>query len=368
MLNSGRKLGISIYPASQSVEDMKVYIEKAAKLGYSRIFASMLEVTPETKERVLAKFAETFEFARKFNFDICLDVAPRVFETLGVTPSNLKIFNDLHATTLRLDSPFDGKTEAEMTFNEYGINIEINMSNGTEYISNIMSHKPLKDNLIACHNFYPQRFAGLDYDFFILCSELAKEHGLRTAAFVSSSKGNHGPWNVSDGLPSLEIHRNLNISTQAKHLWALGLIDDVLIGNAFASDEELISLSKINRYKVSISVKMLSNSSKIEKEIVELKNHFRRGDINAYSIRSTMSRVNYKKHDFPKHDFELSQTKGDILIGNDDFGIYKGELQLILNDMPNDPRKNLVARVVEDEKFLIDFIGSWDKFEFIVEE
>ena len=33
------------------------------------------------------------------------------------------------------------------------------MSNGTKYVDNIMSHRPNRENLIGCHNFYPHRYS-----------------------------------------------------------------------------------------------------------------------------------------------------------------------------------------------------------------
>ena len=48
---------------------------------------------------------------------------------------------------------FSGLEESIMTYNPYGLKIEINMSNGTKYVDNIMSHRPNRENLIGCHNF-----------------------------------------------------------------------------------------------------------------------------------------------------------------------------------------------------------------------
>ncbi|ENY8919565.1 TPA: DUF871 domain-containing protein [Clostridioides difficile] len=58
--------------------------------------------------------------------------------------------------------------------------------------------------------------------------------------------------------------------------------------------------------------------------------------------------------------------RGDVVIGNDDFGKYKGELQLILQDC-TDERKNKVGRIKEDEIILLDFIEPWSKFKIILE-
>ena len=45
------------------------------------------------------------------------------------------------------------------------------------------------------------------------------------------------------------MNRQLPVTGQAKHLVATKLIDDVVIGNAYASNEELEALGQLNRYQ-----------------------------------------------------------------------------------------------------------------------
>ncbi len=57
-----------------------------------------------------------------------------------------------------------------------------------------------------------------------------------------------------------------------------------------------------------------------------------------------------------------AQKRGDIFIGNDSFGKYKAELQVVLKDMPADERKNKVGHVRKEELFLLDYIRPWGSF------
>lgn len=59
------------------------------------------------------------------------------------------------------------------------------------------------------------------------------------------------------------------IDVQTMHLFASGLIDDVIIGNAYASEEELKALSQVNRYQLMLHVDYVKQISDIEKTIVE---------------------------------------------------------------------------------------------------
>ncbi len=122
-----------------------------------------------------------------------------------------------------------------------------------------------------------------------------KKHGIRSAAFITSHVANIGPWDINDGLCTLEEHRNLPIEVQAKHLWATGLIDDVIIGNAYASEEELEKLGNLNRYMLQLKVHFVDEATEVEKRATLQELHVRRGDITEYMVRSTEVRKKYKR-------------------------------------------------------------------------
>ncbi|MFR3911320.1 MAG: phospho-sugar glycosidase domain-containing protein, partial [Clostridium paraputrificum] len=43
---------------------------------------------------------------------------------------------------------------------------------------------------------------------------------------------------------------------------------------------------------------------------------------------------------------------------------YAGELQIVLNEMDNSGRSNVVGHIVEDEVFILKEIKPWQKFSF----
>lgn len=355
-----RNLGISIYPEHTTVEKDKEYIKLAHKYGFTRIFTCMLSVN-KPKEEIEKEFLEIIDFGNDLGFEVILDVSPQVFDTLGISYDNLDFFANLHASGIRLDLGFDGAKEAMLTFNPHGLAVEINMSNDVGYLDNIMTYKPNAPFLYGCHNFYPQKGTGLPYDFFMKCSTRFKKYGIRTAAFINSKNATIGPWDINDGLCTLEAHRALPIEVQAKHLFATNVIDDVIIANAYASEEELKALSKVNRYQLELTVEMVDNSTKVEETIICNEQHYRRGDITHEVVRSTEVRKKYKEYNIEDHDNEITFTRGDILIGNNDFGKYKGELQVVLQTT-KDSRKNKVATIKKEELILLDFIEPWTKF------
>lgn len=358
-----RKLGISIYPDHSDFSSDKCYLEKASKFGFSRIFMSLLEIS-EDKDAVIQKYQALTELAKRLNYEVILDVSPTVFNLLGISYDNLSFFSKLGVDGLRLDEGFDGKKEALLSFNPQKLIIELNMSNDVAYVDNILSYRANEPFIYGCHNFYPQKGTGLPFDFFMNCSRRFKKKNLHTAAFISSQSGSIGPWSVNDGLPTLEEDRNLPVEVQAKKMFATNMIDDVIIGNAYASDDELRRLSLIDRYQVALSIDFVVGISKVEREIALLNQHVRRGDINEQVIRSTEVRKIYKNYANPAHDNEVMFQYGDVVIGNDDFGKYKNELQIVL--VPHkDKRKNLIGRVNVNEQLLLPFIKPWSKFKFV---
>ncbi|MCR8849786.1 MupG family TIM beta-alpha barrel fold protein [Rossellomorea sp. SC111] len=357
-----KKLGVSIYPNHSTTEKDKEYLALAASFGFTRVFTCLLSVDGD-KEGIIANFKETIKFARGKNMEVIADISPRIFKELDISYDDLSFFADLGAHGIRLDLGYTGHEESMMSYNPYDLKIELNMSNATKYIDNIMTYQPNKDQLLGCHNFYPHRYSGLSYPFFIECSQKFKDLGMRTAAFVSSADATFGPWPVTEGLPTLEMHRSLPIDVQAKHLFATGLIDDVIISNAYASEREMQILSELNTSKLTFTVETHETTTDLEKTIIFEEPHFYRGDVSDYMIRSTQSRVKYRGREFAPHN-NVDIKRGDIIIENDLYAQYAGELQIALKDMENSGKTNVVGRIREEEVFLLDYLKPWGKFAF----
>lgn len=360
--NKVRRLGISVYPNHSELNEIKEYIVLAAKYNFKRIFTCLLSVE-EGKEKIVAEFTEIIEFAKENGMEVVADVSPKVFGELGISYKDLSFFKEIGADGIRLDMGFTGNEESIMTFNPQDLKIELNISSGTKYLENILSYQANVDNLLGCHNFYPHRYTGLSYAHFIETTKQYKDKGLTTAAFISSPTAKVGPWPVSEGLCTLEMHRELPIVVQAKHLWATELIDDVIIANSFASEAELKALSEIDAYQLTLNCELVPSIPETEKKIVLEEFHFNRGDVSDYVIRSTQSRVKYKGHEFPPFHTP-NMKRGAIIVETSLYAHYAGELQLALLEMENSGKTNVVGYVVEEEQMLLDYIKPWQKFKF----
>ncbi len=357
-----RELGISIYPGETDHRENLDYITLASELGFTRVFTCLLSLK-EDKDRLLTDFRDLVFYAASQGMKVVADVSPRVFEELKLSYKDLTFFKELGLYGIRLDLGFGGSEESIMTYNPFDLKIEINMSGGYKALETIMSYCPNTMNLLGCHNFYPHRYTGLSRKHFIETSQGFKSQGIRTAAFVSSNHGTVGPWPIMEGLCTLEEHRSLPIDVQAKDLFNTNLIDDVIIGNAFAREDELRALSELNRQLLTLRVEIEENTPELERKIIFEEPHFNRGDVSDYMLRSTQSRVKYWGHRF--EIFNPKEIKrGDILIDSSLYGQYAGELQVALRDMENSGKTNVVGRVVENEHFLLDRILPWQRFSF----
>ncbi len=357
-----RRLGISIYPDKSSIEENLQYIKLASKYGFTRLFTCLLS-TDLTKEDIIEKYGAINKYARENGFEVTIDVNPQVFTNLNLSLSDLSFFEQIYVDVLRLDEAYDGKKEALLTYNDQEIIIELNMSNNISYLNNILDHMPIKDRLYGCHNFYPQRNTGLELDYFTKCSKRFVDNNINSAAFISSSNAKISPWNTVDGLCTLEHHRFIPIDIQAKELWATGLVDDVIIGNCFASEKELKMLGKLNKYVLELDIDFDDLVEEKHKVIALNPLHVRRGDVCSSYIRSTEVRKVYNHIDV-KPQNSSNFCVGDIIIGNDNSGKYKCELQIALTN-GFDNQKNKIGRVTKENLILVKYIDSWSKFRLI---
>ena len=84
-----------------------------------------------------------------------------------------------------------------------------------------------------------------------------------------------------------------------------------------------------------------------------------------YMLRSTWPRVTFAKESIPAENTR-DLVRGDVVILNDGYSRYKGELHIVLKDMPNDGRKNVIGCLPEYEHILLDYADPWKPFTFTV--
>lgn len=356
-------LGISLYPDKTSIEQDQAYLELAKQYGYQVVFMSFLQIDIKNPKQSIERIIASAKMAKAMGFSVTLDIHPMVFHYLPKKEDDLCFFYDMGVSTLRLDSTFNARTEAMMTRNPYGIQIELNMSNDTAYLSHILDYQPNVQRLCGSHNFYPQRFTGLSRERFLTCSKKFREHHIQSAAFITSQCADISPWPVSEGLCTLELHRDLDVALQARHMKMMHQVDTIIIANAFASEEELRRVREAMQEGVDdLHMVFYEGASALEKELVLAQEHEYRGDTGDYVIRSSKARMKYAKESVPAHRMIKAIHRGDVLVLNEQYGQYKAELQIALIDREGDERINVVGHIVPEEMILLEELRPFQKF------
>lgn len=388
-------LGISVYPDLRPLEEIEKYFELAGRYGVSRVFSSMFSVQG-TKEEVLEYFRKLIVAAHKNSLKVSLDVNPMCFEKMGAKPDDLSVFHGIGVDILRMDLSYGAAEDAKLVRNPYGITIEFN--NSPKIVKGLLEQGVAAKEFYVCHNFYPQRYTAMKWEKFIEKNiELkACAKDLRIGAFISSTAPDtHGVWDAVCGLPTVERLRLLPIDLQARILLATGNVDDILIGNAYASEEEfqklqevladheksdqemdptlkllvdhgLISMEKpIKRLRVVLD----SEVTEKEKEVLfDFFPHLDMGDSSEWIWRTRISRFKYS---LPGEVLEPRACKeemfavGDVVMVNDNYKHYAGEIQIVKKPIVNDGTRNRIGHLDEDEYQMMELIYDGDIVEFL---
>lgn len=383
------KLGISLYPEQENFEEIVDYLSLAAKYGFKTVFSSMFSV-PGEKEEVLSYFKKLCDAAHTYGMEVCIDANTEMFHRFGASENDLSVFKKIGIDEIRMDFCFGDERDLTLINNKEKIKIQFS-SFMVDLIKPIAEKLDDKSKMSVCYNFYPQRYTGVSRQEFREVNALWKTYGLETIAFISSNEVNaHGPWPVKDGLPTLEEHRYRSVDFQMREMLAMGNVDVVIFGNAFASEAELRAARKaidesekraeltefdqmvasllpnVGKKLVTLKIDAENDLSDVEKTILyDFGKHCDLGDSSEYMLRARSGRTVFKKQGVPyrptgKTHFE----KGDVLIVNDNLKHYCGELQICLKPMANDGQRNYAGTLNADEMHLLDCIEPGDYFTF----
>ena len=250
-----RRLGISLYPERSTFEQDVAYLEKAAKLGFDLLFIALLGAGD--RQQTIDRYKPLLAKAKELGFEIEADVNPMMFERMGINasffhgPLDLSFFTELQVDILRLDLGLNDMEEAFLSKNKEGIKICVNGCNTQDHVGHVLAAGGDRDMILGCHNYYPHRYTGVSLEHFEKGSAPMVKHNLRLQSFVTSQNPEaFGPWPVTEGLPTLEMHRDWPIEIQVGHYVMMGYVNDIIIANAYATDAELEAMAAANSTKI----------------------------------------------------------------------------------------------------------------------
>ena len=361
------RLGISLYPEFASQEDNFAYLRRAAEHGFDVLFLALLGAKG-TYEEVVERYLPYTRLAHELGFEIFCDVNPMVLKRLGVGISmfqggiDLTFFKELGIDAMRLDLGMSDLEEAALAKNADGIKICINGAAVTDHVGALLSCGAPREALVGCHNYYPHRYTGVSLDYFMLGTEHWAKRGMRLQAFVSSNAPEaFGPWPVTEGLPTLEMHRDLPIEVQLKHFVMMGCVSDVLIGNCFATDDELAAMERANSDRVRFTTRLVDDLPEDMARRLGMNLSVRGDCTSGYMIRTLESRMDPA----PVEPFNtVDIERGDVIIDNRLYGQYAGEVQIALAPMKSSGKTNVVGHIDDCEHVLLDYLAAGTRFAF----
>ncbi|MCR4950844.1 MAG: MupG family TIM beta-alpha barrel fold protein [Solobacterium sp.] len=378
-------LGVSVYPDLRPLSEIREYLKLASSYGFTRVFSSMFTVQG-TKEEVLQYFTELDACAHEFGMQVSLDVNPECFRRIGASADDLSVFHEIGCDIVRMDMSFPVEEDVKLLKNPYGLKIEYNASMKTaEDVQKMLDLGADPERMLFCHNFYPQRYTGYRWDKFLAVNRGLASCNVRVAAFVSSNAPDtHGVWGAHHGLPTVEKLRGLPIDLQTRIILATKDVTDILIGNAYASEEEFQAMQAVLEKKTADQDNPLINfirtmaggldfdtlpqhkmkvvfdpeATATERSVVlEFFPHSDVGDSSEWMWRSRGPRFIYRQKSIPARTCEKEYFEhGDIVMVNDNYKSYTGEVQIVRLPMENDGERNLVGHLAKGEEILLDLI------------
>jgi hypothetical protein len=338
-------IGISVYTGmGDSLEKNLSYIEMANSYGVKTVFTSLH--IPEANENVYFETEKILNKTKELGVQVIADISKGFVDKFDFEAYNIY--------ALRLDFGF-GIEEVVSFTKKYPFKIQINGSTvSREYLHELRRMGADFENIEIGHNYYPRRDTGISYDLLLERNKIFKEFDLRIMAFISSRGGKRGP--IYEGLPTLECHRDVNPIVAAQHLLQAD-VDLVVIGDAFALEEEIKKLSEISKTTFTLPFKAINISEAEGKVLAGI--HTNRMDPGEYVIRSQEARGKKTLPIINKNSIE--RKKYSVTIDNEGYLRYEGELQITRKDLLADVRVNVVGDATE-AALLIDLIKPGDAF------
>ena len=403
------KLGISIYPGLDTDREKSLLLlQNAAALGYRRVFSS-LHISESNVTVLREEALYLFAFAESLGLEVIADISPLTLKILDIpelTPPRLK---KLHITTARFDYGIGPETIADFSRE---MNVQLNAST----LRSVQLNALLKANAVFSridgqHNFYPRPHTGLSSETIQRQNALLHRHDISAGVFAASQTGRRGP--LYAGLPTMESLRGIAPCDAAPILTAIGC-DSLIIGDSNPALTELQALTDPEtlakadaRYSrkalppkkewqpdapLPLHIRVLSDAPFV-KELLS-RTYTNRPDPAADVIRATESRDVAKELDItpernenklviempkeyaavfagPQHLANGKKSSllpvGTVLLDNNSYGRYKGELQILNAPQPMDPRSNVIAQVKKEDVPLLSLISAEIPFRFIME-
>lgn len=342
--------GLAVYLSEPLTDETKDNIRQMRTIGFTSIFTS-LHIPEDDPTLYTERLRDLGALARELKMELVADIAPSSFAALGKTWDDAGSLTEWGVTGLRVDYGVTPKQIADLSKQ---LMIALNASTVTAEELDLMKAEGLVlEQVEAWHNFYPRPETGLDRDWFNAKNRWIREQGIRVQAFIPGDGQLRGP--LRETLPTLEDHRRK--SPFACYLELQASVDRILIGDPGLSES---TMRQFAAYQEGILVLRATGQSD-DTLLTHVQTN--RLDPARDVIRSVESRSSFRPGNGLLEPETLSDRPvGSITIDNLRYGRYAGELQLTKRDLAADERVNVIGRVIEADRPLLQQIGPGGLF------
>ncbi len=350
--------GFSVYLGTE-IEKTECIISKAEKAGAKYVFTS-LNISEE-KEEKYKKLAHIADICRERKLNLIVDINRT---TKGIVDMNLENIY------FRID---DGLSKEEVLKICRLHKIVLNASTVTsEELEFYKRNGADFSKILSLHNFYPKKFTGISRTYLKEQNMKYRQYGIKTMAFVPGDEL-RGP--VYEGLPTVEEHRDRRFLSSCLDLISLDT-DIVLIGDIDVCDEKWDEMGYLSR-----GVIPLRNTDDILTDEI----FSDRQDSSEYVVRFAVTGIGETRRKFSEYilkklkesgiTYEIleknhkrsrgSIRKGDILLSNRKYLRYEGEIEIALQNLGEDNKRDVISRVIKEDIELLDYIRIMKKCIFV---
>jgi len=349
-------LGISVY-LSEDINQQASYIKKMNNNGFKSIFTS-LHIPEDDHTNYKHQLKELGQLAKKLDMELMADISPNSLKVLGFDWGNAEGLVHWGVSGVRVDYGVDEQTIINLSNK---MKIAINASTlSIESLKRMKQNGLNTESVEAWHNFYPRPETGLGLSDFIKQNKSFAAEGITVMAFIPGDDVLRGPLHMK--LPTLEKHR-----FQPPFVSYLEMIKDAYVDKVFIGDPNISSetLSQFDHYQKGV-IHLRAVSDKNTNESLRHNvagTHTNRADYARDCIRSIESRhyASIGENSLQPQNC-VTRYIGSITVDNVNYLRYQGEIQVTVNDLPADDKVNVVGRVIEKDRPLLQWIKSSQKF------
>lgn len=367
-----KEIGIILYPHKDfSVEETKNYISLAKTYGYRHVIATFFAVDDDDlrSAQYLKKVKAIGTYCRELDLPFQADLFPKVFEAVNATVDHVQPILDLGITEFRMDYGFT-MAELGIISKQEGVQkIILNASTAAEspetFAQDLEQYLHVGgkiEKLEASHNVNPHPETGISIRIMKEIRKVFQSYKIPVSAFAPAKEYSYGIYGVWESCPTVEDHRYWMAYESAQELWAADVADIVYIGDSFASERELKSLSELKDCEhLQLRIQPAYKLSDIEKRVLFSKPL--RNCLAEYVLRF----VEYRKTNIlPCHC--VAAQAYDVTIDNQTIKRYNGEIRIALRNQKQDSRINVVGHLHPHDVRLIPYIGVGTMIQLRIDE